>query len=66
VFGGGGGGEVPFYVAGTTGEGDVVEVDYLPILVSAYTLGAFETHPKYEFEFWLYHVLVMVLYCLCA
>lgn len=29
VLGGGGGGEVPFYVAGAVDEGDVIEVDYL-------------------------------------
>lgn len=30
VFGGGRGWEMPFYVGCATGEGDVVEVDYLP------------------------------------
>lgn len=29
VLGGVGGGEVPFYIAGSADEGDVVEVDYL-------------------------------------
>ena len=37
VFGGGRGGEVPFYIGGSTDEGNVVEVDYLPSLLASQT-----------------------------
>ena len=32
VFGVDGGGEIPFYVAGATGEGDVIKIDDLGVL----------------------------------
>lgn len=53
MFGGVGGGQMPFYVRGAGDQWNVVEVDYLSQISFVFRLESMNTYSKYELKFGL-------------
>jgi hypothetical protein len=61
VFGGGGGGEMPFHEGGAGDEGDVVEVVDLRLLESGLDNSRQWTHFEVQFKLWLRYKLACLI-----